>query len=284
MSGSVIASGLWARQVAVALVALVAGCTGGSSNGTGGTGGGTGGTGGSGGTGGGGGTGGTAVASFDRDIQKPIFNAFCIDCHFPGAPSGYDLTRPFDPATGIINRPNSWLDHGSKETVVVEPGNVANSFLIKKVSDATFDTSVNGKPMPLHPVRLSQTELDAVSTWITDGAKNDATFASNVAPIFGTAFRLGFAGGRCVYCHYPNAPSGMDVLNVFDAAKGMVGRDSRYGGGMKIVAPGNPANSSLMKKLSGTTLGDQMPLHKPRLTEAQVETLRKWITAGAPNN
>jgi hypothetical protein len=287
MREKVIASGTWARKVAVAVLALAAGCGGGSSNGTGGTGGGTGGgagTGGAGGSGGAGGTGGSAMASFDRDIQKPIFNALCVDCHFTGTPNQYDLSKPFDPAGGIINRANSWLDHGSKEPVVVEPGNVANSFLIKKVADPNFDTSLNGKPMPLHLPRLSQTELDAVSKWITDGAKNDEYFGANVAPIFGTQLRLGFAGGRCTFCHYPNAPSGMNVLAVFDATTGMVGRASRYGAGMKIVDPGNPTNSSLMKKLSGTTLGDQMPLHRPRLTEAQVETLRKWITAGAPNN
>ena len=40
----------------------------------------------------------------------------------------------------------------------------------------------------------------------------------------------------------------------------------------------------LMKKLSGTSLGAQMPLHRDRLSGAQVETLRRWIMAGAPNN
>ena len=75
----------------------------------------------------------------------------------------------------------------------------------------------------------------------------------------------------------------MSVLDVFDPAEGMVSRDSRYGGS-KIVAPGDAAASALMKKLTGITLGPQMPLRKLRLNPAQVETLRKWIMDGAPNN
>jgi hypothetical protein len=50
------------------------------------------------------------------------------------------------------------------------------------------------------------------------------------------------------------------------------------------VAPRDPANSSLMKKLTGVSLGDQMPLRRARLNANQVEILRRWITAGAPNN
>jgi hypothetical protein len=251
----------------------------GSNNGTGGAGG----SGGSGGTGGGGGTGGTPGPSFDRDIQKPIFNALCVDCHFTGNPIDYDFSKPFDPQKGIVGRANSWVSQGSAEPLVVAPGNVANSFLIKKVVETTLDDHVDGNPMPLHLPRLSQAELDAVTKWITDGANNDAYFAANVAPIFGTELTIAPSrAGRCTYCHYPNAPSGMSVLNVFDATIGMVNRTSRYGG--KIVVPRDPASSQLLKKLSGATLGAQMPLHRDRLTPAQVETLRQWITSGAPNN
>jgi hypothetical protein len=273
-----------------ALALLAAACNGGGSNGTGGTGGGTGGTGGStGGTGGSGGTGGggsggmTGAVSYKRDVE-PLFKASCNDCHDKGSAINYNLVNPFDPADGIIRRPNSWAPNGSPETVIVDPGNPSNSFLIRKVVATTLDDHVDGSPMPLHIPRLSQGEIDIISKWITDGARNDAYFTGMVAPIFGTGRSLSpSVGGKCTLCHYPDAPSGMNVLNVFDPAQGMVDRASRYGG--KIVAPGDAANSSLIKKLTGNaTVGAPMPLHRPRLTEPQAEILRKWITAGAMNN
>lgn len=231
--------------------------------------------------GGGGANNGAGGGAFDRDIQKPIFDALCVDCHYPGSATDYDLKNPFDAQKGIVRRANSWPE--SKEKLIVDPGNVANSFLIKKVEVETLDGHIDGNPMPYLLPRLSQAELDAVQKWIADGARNDDTFTGTVAPIFGTEITLRPSqAGRCTYCHYPDAPSGMSVLNVFDPVQGMVGRNSRYGG--KIVAPGDPAGSALMKKLSGNTLGAQMPLHRPRLTPAQVETLRKWITAGAPRD
>jgi hypothetical protein len=147
------------------------------SNGTGGRGGSGGGGGGvTAGTGGGaGGTGGTtpAAVSFARDI-KPVFAALCNDCHHPTSAIGYDLTNPFDPAKGIINRENSWAPNGSKQTKIVDPGNVANSFLITKVVETVLDDHVDGAPMPFNFPRFSQAEIDVVSKWITDGARNDA--------------------------------------------------------------------------------------------------------------
>jgi hypothetical protein len=46
-------------------------------------------------------------------------------------------------------------------------------------------------------------------------------------------------------------------MNVFDPVQGMVGRASRYGG--QIVAQRNPAGSSLIKKLTGTSAGAAFP-------------------------
>ena len=237
--------------------------------------------GGSGGNGGSGGGSGAGAVSFARDI-KPIFAAHCNDCHHPASATDYDFTNPFDPQKGIIGRPNTWAPNGAKETKVVDPGNVTNSSLITKVSREDLDVHVDGNPMPYHLPYLTTAEVDAVRQWITDGAKNDAFFAASVAPIFGTQVTLRREAGRCTYCHYPGAPSGMNVLDVFDPAQGMVGRTSRYGG--KMVEPGAPDASSLMKKLTGNTAGAQMPLHRPRLSSAQVQRLRDWISAGARND
>jgi hypothetical protein len=218
---------------------------------------------------------------YTRDI-KPLFGGHCNDCHHPGSAIGYDFVNAFDPTTGIVGRPNSWVVNGSKPTKVIDPGNVDNSFIITKVTRLDLDEHVDGGPMPYHIPYLPQPELDAIRKWITDGAKNDEFFAASVAPIFGTAVTLSGAAGKCTWCHYRNSPTLMSVLDVFDTTTGMVGAFSRYGG--KIVAPGDPDGSSLWKKLTGTAIGPQMPLQRPRLSADQVQLLRDWIAAGAPND
>lgn len=213
---------------------------------------------------------------------KPIFANHCNDCHGSTSALGYDFTNPFDPAKGIVGRVNSWASQGSKQAKVVDPGNVENSSIIAKVTRLDLDEHKEGGPMPWQIPYLAQAEVDAIRKWITDGAKNDQFYASSVAPIFGTAVSLGADAGKCTWCHYRNSPTLMSVLDVFDPAIGLVGASSRYGG--KIVVPGDPDNSVLWKKVAGTTSGPRMPLHRDRLNDQQVQDLRTWIAAGAPND
>ena len=52
----------------------------------------------------------------------------------------------------------------------------------------------------------------------------------------------------------------------------------------KVVIPGNPENSEFYKRLLGPTEnGPQMPLNLPPLSPEAVETIARWITAGAPD-
>src|SRR5690606_13101873 len=98
---------------------------------------------------------------------------------------------------------------------IVDPGSASNSFLIVKVRDLDLDDHVDGNAMPYLLPRLSTEELAAVEQWILDGAANDAFFASEVAPIFGTEVTLRRTSGRCTWCHYPGSPTGLSVLDVF---------------------------------------------------------------------
>jgi hypothetical protein len=52
------------------------------------------------------------------------------------------------------------------------------------------------------------------------------------------------------------------------------------------VSPGDPDNSYLILKVSGDPRigGDRMPLGGPYLDDAEIQKLRDWIAAGAPNN
>lgn len=222
-----------------------------------------------------------AGVSYARDI-RPMFVAVCNDCHHPTSAIGYDFTNPFDPQKGIIGRANSWASQGSMYPKIVDPGNAAASSIVAKVSRTDLDAHVDGSPMPFEVPRLTPAEVDSVRQWIASGANNDALFTENVAPILGTQITLGRASGKCTWCHYPGSPNGLNVLAPFDERQGLVNRNSIYGG--KVVAPGDPDASSLMKKLTGTSAGPQMPLHHPRLSAGQVQRLRDWIDAGAQNN
>ena len=52
----------------------------------------------------------------------------------------------------------------------------------------------------------------------------------------------------------------------------------------KVVMPGGPENSEFYKRLLGPTEnGAQMPLNLPPLSPEAIETIARWITAGAPD-
>ena len=52
----------------------------------------------------------------------------------------------------------------------------------------------------------------------------------------------------------------------------------------QVVIPGNPGNSEFYKRLLGPTEnGPQMPLNLPPLSPEAVETIARWIAAGAPD-
>ena len=51
------------------------------------------------------------------------------------------------------------------------------------------------------------------------------------------------------------------------------------------IAPGDPANSYLYRKITGSGItGDRMPQGQSPLTDAQIKLVRDWIRRGAPND
>lgn len=227
------------------------------------------------------------TVSYARDL-KPLFISRCRICHNAGTNLGYDLDDPFDGALGMFKQINSWTaDHDSPLEFLVVPGEPDQSFMVFKLErDATtIDPANNGSPMPLDVPRVTPGELADIKTWITDGASDDAFFRDNVAPVFGTAQSLGSKGGKCTLCHYPGNVTGLDVLAVFDAATGLVGVPSTLSDKPR-VDPGDPDNSFLVEKIESATpsRGQQMPLHYPRFSNAELALLRTWIAEGAQNN
>ena len=225
-----------------------------------------------------GGDGGGGEVSFASDVL-PIFEDKCVYCHHPDSASGVDLTDPFGPQ-GIVDRPNSWK--GSSFTLLVDPGNPDNSFILHKVSERDLDPEVEGQPMPIEIPALTAGEIDVVATWIDDGADGGGPYNA-VAEIFGTdPLSLGVEAGACTWCHYPGSDTRLDVTAPLDPVFGLVDVSAAVGG--TRVIPGNVEDSILIQKLEGTADGPAMPYNPARLSNGEIADLTQWIADGALDN
>src|SRR5262245_37015396 len=76
---------------------------------------------------------------------------------------------------------------------------------------------------------------------------------------------------HCVECHAgAKARAGVNVLD----RDGLIKKEK--------VVPGKPDDSVLYQLITTTDESAMPPTGRPRLTAEQVETVRKWIAAGAP--
>src|SRR5712692_6208757 len=86
-------------------------------------------------------------------------------------------------------------------------------------------------------------------------------------------------------CHDPLSHQENMVLSSGRAYASTVGVTSNQLPSLKRVAPGDPANSYLYRKIAGAGItGDRMPQGGPYLTDAQTKLVRDWIRRGAPND
>jgi len=97
------------------------------------------------------------------EIQTNIFNQSCAfsGCHVSGSVSP-DLSG--NSYSNIFNK------QSSTGKAYVEPNDPSNSYLLQKVLGAS---GINGSRMPLSASPLTQTQLDAITDWINDGAQNN---------------------------------------------------------------------------------------------------------------
>jgi len=224
-----------------------------------------------------------AEVSFAADVA-PIFAAKCNACHHPENAVKVDLTRPFHPELGLINRPNSWTK--SSRPILVVPGDPDASALVWKVEQTNLELKIDGDPMPWHIDPLTERELENLRQWIVQGANDDDLYRNTITRIMGDGVSLGSRGGKCAYCHHPAAAFGPDLTDLFDSVRGSVNVASDFGG-VRIV-PGDPEASVLFTKVKGEplppTMGRSMPLHYQRLTAEEQQVLRDWVAEGAKNN
>jgi hypothetical protein len=80
---------------------------------------------------------------------------------------------------------------------------------------------------------------------------------------------------NCLKCHGPAKQKG--GLR-FDSREGMLGKGDS---GATAVAPGRPGASELIRRVTANDATVRMPPGETSLTASQVETLQKWIEAGA---
>ena len=86
-------------------------------------------------------------------------------------------------------------------------------------------------------------------------------------------------------CHDTLGQQSQMVLSAGRAYASTVGVASVEMPNLSRVAPNDPANSYLYRKVTGAGItGDRMPQGKPPLPEAQLRLIRDWIRRGAPND
>ena len=88
-----------------------------------------------------------------------------------------------------------------------------------------------------------------------------------------------------IACHDPLGQQSQMVLTAGRAYESTVGVSSVEMPQLRRVAPNDPANSYLYRKITGAGItGDRMPQGRPPLSDAQIRLVRDWIRRGAPND
>ena len=197
------------------------------------------------------------VPAFDADI-KPLFTAKCAACHGSAPQAKLDLRTP-----------EAILKGGASGPAVV-PGEAAKSLLIDKI--------VTGQ-MPPGKVKLTAAEIDSVRGWIDLGLKSApvekvATAAHPVSEIEVRAILQ----VRCIACHGGTRREGdLDLRTVASRLKG--------GKSGPALVPGKPEESLMYKRIVNGTMPPERAAKLAAVelaTPPEVEKLRAWIAAGAP--
>ncbi len=102
---------------------------------------------------------------------------------------------------------------------------------------------------------------------VDDPPKEKVTYQDNVSPIF---------RNRCGSCHNPDKQKG--GLNLDNYGSAMEG-----GGSGKVIEPGDAEGSTLFLVISHKE-EPKMPPNSPKIPDAEIEVIRKWIAGGALEN
>ncbi len=199
---------------------------------------------------------------FSRDV-RPILERSCVECHGAAlAEAGLRLDERF-PASAVV------------------PGSSPESELYRRVVSSDPD-----QRMPWYKEPLAPSEIEILRRWIDEGASWPSS-APPAAASPASASRWRFNRdvrpilAECYACHGPDRNQRKAGLRLDreEAAK------AALPSGNVAIAPGAPERSALLARVTHPEEAMRMPAlasGKPRLTGAQIETLRAWIADGAP--
>ena len=208
---------------------------------------------------------------FARDV-RPVLERSCFECH------GAALAEA-DLRLDIRER---FLSGGASGSIIV-PGDAGLSLLYQRISSSDPDAR-----MPWYKEPLAAAEIEILRRWIDEGAAwPDSSASAAGTPLAATNARWHFnrdvrpilAG--CYSCHGPDRNQRQAGLRLDreEAAK------ATLPSGNVAIVPGAPERSALLSRVTHPDENLRMPAlasGKPRLTEASIGTLRRWIADGAP--
>jgi hypothetical protein len=158
-------------------------------------------------------------------------------------------------------------------------------------ASATDATATDATAAETTAAETTAAETTAADTTAADTTAATTTGATTAEPTTGAA-GLSFAADvwepilvtQCG-CHQVGASGGLLMgMDAASAYAAMVNVPSSNG--MPYVTPGDPANSYMFHKVSGTQLdagggGSTMPLGAPKLGQADLDAISAWIADGA---
>jgi hypothetical protein len=116
----------------------------------------------------------TLTATF-ASIQANIFTPICTKCHSgPAAPQGLQLDAQHSYAL-LVGVPST----ESPALLRVKPGDPDSSYIVQKLEGAP---GIVGARMPFGGPYLSQSTIDVIRQWISDGAQQAAAAAAEGVP------------------------------------------------------------------------------------------------------
>lgn len=148
---------------------------------------------------------------------------------------------------------------------IVKPNNPGDSELMEVIIETD-----EGKRMPLGDSALTNEQINLISKWILQGAKNTVCTQSSVKCDSGTVTYSGviskIMSNNCIGCHKPGNLGG--------------GFDLSSHAGVKDCA----ATGKLYNAVAQNGQAQAMPKGGTKLSNCNISAIKSWIDAGTPNN
>ncbi|MBI3848381.1 MAG: chitobiase/beta-hexosaminidase C-terminal domain-containing protein [Planctomycetes bacterium] len=234
-----------------------------------------------------------------RRLPKFLFDSHNLG-RFGGAHEPLDVTftsktidgngQPVDTTPPVVTATPPGGVYSSNQSVVLQANEPATIFFTIDGSTPTVDSLVYSAPIPI--TGFTQLAYFGVDTAGNVGAVKSETYAvtsggivhfgADVQPIFTRSCAL-------VSCHTGISPAGAQNLSPGLAYVNIVDVHSIEVPSLERVNPFQSNRSYLINKILGTA-GDvggvpsRMPLGRTPLSTGEIDTIRRWIDQGAPNN